>query len=152
MPGFFHEAVRAGALLLVNLTDDGWFGNGAQPEQHLNAARLRAVETRRWLIRASGSGISAVISPAGEVAASLAYGEVGALEVEVQPVETVTLYARTGDVMWVAFAALLAVVAATLGRWPSPRRRSGNLERRSPPPAAFTKALDRWLRRFRWRP
>ena len=112
VPGSFNRTVADGARLLVNLTDDGWFGNGAEPEQHLNATRLRAVETRRWLVRASGSGISAVISPAGEVIAALANGEVGAFYVVVQQRDDKTIYVRTGDLAWILFAAILAAGAA----------------------------------------
>jgi len=61
------DAVAAGAQFLVNLTDDGWFGDTALPAQHLQATVLRAVEARRWRVRASNSGISAIIDPTGEV-------------------------------------------------------------------------------------
>jgi apolipoprotein N-acyltransferase len=96
-PGWFNQAVRDGARFLVNVTDDGWFGNSATPEQHLELTRLRAVETRRWLVRASNSGISAFIDPTGQVVASLAVGRVGALEHEVSLVDSITPYVRWGD-------------------------------------------------------
>jgi apolipoprotein N-acyltransferase len=66
--GAFNALVRHAAGLLVNLTDDGWFASVNAAAQHLELTRLRAVETRRWLVRASNSGISAFIDPSGRVA------------------------------------------------------------------------------------
>lgn len=64
-PELSRAAVRQGAQILVNITNDGWFGDSAAPSQHLQMARVRAVETRRPLLRAANSGYSAVISPKG---------------------------------------------------------------------------------------
>ncbi len=69
--GIFPELARAavdrGALVLVQITNDGWFGNTAAPAQHLQIAAVRAIETRRHLIRAANTGYSAFISPWGEI-------------------------------------------------------------------------------------
>jgi apolipoprotein N-acyltransferase len=108
LPGWFNPLVRDGAHVLVNLTDDGWFGDTNAPTQHLEMTRLRAVETRRWLVRASGSGISAVIDPSGEIVASLPYGAPGALVQAVGLSDTLTPYVRYGDWMVVASAVLTA--------------------------------------------
>jgi apolipoprotein N-acyltransferase len=66
-PELSREGVEKGAQVLVNLTNDGWFGTTSAPYQHLQMARLRAVETRRPLLRAANSGFSAVISPKGAI-------------------------------------------------------------------------------------
>jgi apolipoprotein N-acyltransferase len=66
-PNLVREFVRRGSQLIVNLTNDGWFGDTAAPHQHLAMARWRAVENRRFLIRAANTGISAVIEPTGRV-------------------------------------------------------------------------------------
>lgn len=63
--GFIRESVRNGAGYLVNLSNDSWFGDSPMPRVHLNAARMRAIENRRFLLRSSTSGISAVIAPDG---------------------------------------------------------------------------------------
>jgi apolipoprotein N-acyltransferase len=110
LPGFFNDAVSEGARLLVNLTDDGWFGAGAEPEQHLNATRLRAVETRRWMLRASGSGVSALVSPSGDVVDRREWGEMGVLVRQVGLYDGTTVYVRTGDIPWLLAAGLLAVL------------------------------------------
>ena len=62
--------VEQGASLLVNVTNDAWFGRSAAPYQHLSMARLRAIETRRYLVRAANTGISALVDPYGRVVAS----------------------------------------------------------------------------------
>ena len=69
-PGLVRKFVNRGSQLIVNLTNDGWYGDGAAPYQHLAMARWRAVENRRYLLRATNSGISAIIDPAGRIAAS----------------------------------------------------------------------------------
>ena len=66
-PSHVRTLVARGAQLLVNLSDDRWFGDSAEPEQHLAQAVFRAIETRRDLLRAAGSGISAFITATGEV-------------------------------------------------------------------------------------
>jgi apolipoprotein N-acyltransferase len=117
-PGWFNAAVREGAQFLVNITDDGWFGDTAAARQHLNAAILRAVETRRWLVRASNSGISAVVDPSGRVVESLAFNAVGAMRQRIEPSERVTLYVRAGN--WPVALSLLLVIAAAARAMRSP--------------------------------
>ena len=66
-PELARAAVRSGSDLLVNLTNDAWFGRSSAPYQHLAMTRFRAIENRIWLARAANTGISALISPAGRV-------------------------------------------------------------------------------------
>lgn len=66
-PDLCREFVRKGSELIINLTNDGWYGDTWAPYQHLAMARWRAVETRRYLLRAANSGITAVIGPTGEI-------------------------------------------------------------------------------------
>ena len=58
-----------GAEVFVNISNDGWYGEGGAPRQHLNMARMRAVENDRWLLRDTNTGITAVIDPYGRVVA-----------------------------------------------------------------------------------
>ncbi len=71
----FARSIRkftaAGAELLVNISNDSWYGRSAAREQHLLIARMRAVENRRWILRATNDGVTSAISPAGAVAAAL---------------------------------------------------------------------------------
>ncbi len=66
-PQLVAQEVRLGANILVNISNDSWFGNSSGPYQHLNQAILRAIESNRYIIRATNSGISAIISPWGKV-------------------------------------------------------------------------------------
>ena len=107
--GAFNALVRHAAGLLVNLTDDGWFASVNAAAQHLELTRLRAVETRRWLVRASNSGISAFIDPSGRVAASLPFGAIGVLRHRIEVGGPTTPYVRWGDWVLPLCAALTLV-------------------------------------------
>jgi apolipoprotein N-acyltransferase len=66
-----REFVYRGAEVLVNISNDSWYGRSAARHQHLLIARMRALENSRWLLRATNDGITSVIDPAGRVSASL---------------------------------------------------------------------------------
>lgn len=68
-PELAREQVAEGASVLANISNDAWFGRSSAPRQHLDLGILRAVEQRRWLVRATNTGISAFVSPRGEVIA-----------------------------------------------------------------------------------
>jgi len=89
---------------LVNLTDDSWFGNGAGPLQHFDAARVRAIEEGLPVVRAANKGVAAIIGPKGEMVAMSPQGAVGALDGPLPMADPATLYARVGDL---PFAILL---------------------------------------------
>ncbi|WP_045224729.1 apolipoprotein N-acyltransferase [Methyloterricola oryzae] len=110
---FGHES-RFGlpaAGYLVNVTNDAWFGDSWQPHQHLQMARMRALETGRSLLRATNTGITAAISPRGWVIAQAPQFTQTALTVEITPMQGATPYVRFGD--WtVAGAAALVLLSA----------------------------------------
>jgi apolipoprotein N-acyltransferase len=109
-PALAREAARDGATMLVNLSNDGWFAGRGGAQQHLEMVIFRAVEVRRPVVRATTTGISAVIGPDGALRARLPQGEKGVLRVEVPAApDELTLYTRTGD----AFA--VGCTLATLG-------------------------------------
>lgn len=83
--------------VLLHLTNDAWFGSRSGPYQHLQQARIRAIETGLPLLRAANTGVSAVIDPAGRVLASLPLGQSGALDHPVPVGRAATVYWRTGD-------------------------------------------------------
>jgi apolipoprotein N-acyltransferase len=116
---FVRRMVReARPQLLVTLANDAWFGDSQEPWIHLALARLRAVEHRLWLVRATNSGISAVVDPTGRVVARTGLGTRENLRAEVRPRDPATLYARFGD--WPGPLALLVALAAIARRRRSP--------------------------------
>lgn len=117
-PEIVASTVRAGAEVLLNLSNDGWLaagGRGAE-EQQLIQARFRAVETRRDLARATTTGISAVVDASGTVRGLLGEHRAGALRVPVHPRRALTPYTRWGD----AFAFLCVAVAGLAWRLARP--------------------------------
>ena len=98
------------AGLLVNVSNDAWFGDTAGPHQHFQMARMRALELGRWMVRSTNTGISALVTPEGRVAASAPSFEAAALGVSLPPLEGPTPYARWRDWPVLALAALLLVI------------------------------------------
>lgn len=85
------------ATLLVNVTNDAWFGDTSAPPQHLEISRMRALEAGRDMVRAANDGISALITADGTVKATLPRFKQAVLTGQVQPRKGLTLYARTGN-------------------------------------------------------
>jgi len=96
---FVAEHVRKGANMLFIMTNDGWWGNTEGHRQHLQYARLRAIETRRWVARSANTGISAFIDPGGNITASLPYWQEGVLKASVTPGNYMTFYVKYGDLL-----------------------------------------------------
>jgi apolipoprotein N-acyltransferase len=111
-PDLVRQAVRQGAEVLVNLSNDAWFGH-AEPARHqLEIATLRAVESRRYLVRAAATGFSAVIDPYGRTVAESGFDTHQVLNATVRASHVRTPYERRGDTFaWVVIA---AVVGASL--------------------------------------
>lgn len=112
----FPELVRkftaSGANILVNITNDAWFGDTAAPWQHLAQARLRSVETRSWLVRAANTGITATINPAGELIAPTVLNTPAFRIARVGPDLEETLYERLGE--WFLLACVLLLLGAAV--------------------------------------
>ena len=123
--GIFPELARAavdnGADLLVNLTNDAWYGRTSAPYQHLAQYVFRAVETRRSLVRATNTGISAFIRPGGHLANATGLFETAARLQQVACLNLRTIYVRVGDAF--AVGCLTVVVGMGLAQWH--RRRKG---------------------------
>ena len=104
-PSQVREFVKGGANLLVNLSNDGYFGHSAAREQHLEIARMRAVENRRWLLRSTNDGITAAIDPAGRVVQRLPMYRETVTQMGFNFEEGTTFYTEHGD--WFAWGCLL---------------------------------------------
>lgn len=123
-PELAREQVAQGANLLVNISNDAWFGLSAAPEQHFSLAVLRAVEQRRWLARATNTGISAFVDPYGNVTARTGLFRAESLSHAVVPLaETTVFFALEPWLPWIGLALLLGLAA--LARRLRPSRGSG---------------------------
>jgi apolipoprotein N-acyltransferase len=113
---FGDEAIRAlpAASLLVNVSNDAWFGDSFAPHQHLQMARMRAIETARPMLRATNNGVSAIIDHHGTILTRSPQFEVAVLDGEIQPQQGVTVYVRMGN--WPVLLALLLVLGFCLGQ------------------------------------
>jgi apolipoprotein N-acyltransferase len=132
-PDLIRDSVRDGAELLVNIANDGWLDGGYQfaGKQHLAMATFRAVETRRFVVRAATTGTSAVIDPYGRIVASQAPDTAGVLRAGVAGGRAVTPYVRFGDLF-----ALACTLLAALPLLPSPVRPATRRTRSLEAPAA----------------
>ncbi len=103
--------------LLLQITNDAWFGTFSGPFQHLAQARLRAVEQGLPMVRVANTGVSAVIAADGEILGSIPLGQAGYLDLPKPPAAAQTLYARSGDwPIWLLVIAMF-VVALVHGRF-----------------------------------
>ncbi len=121
---FVTQYIKRGAQLLAVMTNDGWWGNTEGYRQHLNFARLRAIETRRWVVRAANSGSSAVINSQGQVLSRTAYNTRAALRADVYLQTEISFYVRYGDLIGRTSLLLTAVLlVSALGKLFSPNRK-----------------------------
>jgi len=121
----FGSDIRAqarDATLLVNVTNDAWYGRSLAAEQHNQIAAMRALETGRPLLRATNTGITSAIGPDGRVLARLPWFEQAILEVSVDGRRGVTPYVRYGDAVALVCAALLLAASVFTARTPGTRR------------------------------
>ncbi len=98
-PRLVRGFVKKGALFLVTITNDGWYGKSAAPYQHFRIAVFRAVENRRFLLRAATTGISGIIDPYGRIQTRSELMTETYLAGSIRPIDKLSLYVRYGDVL-----------------------------------------------------
>jgi apolipoprotein N-acyltransferase len=117
--------VKRGAQVLVNISNDGWYGDTCAPWQTLNMSRMRAVENRRWLLRDTNTGITTIIDPYGRLTASIPRHALAALAAKYGYRDDLTFYTVHGDVFaylcGIITVGIIAAVIVSGGR--GPRRR-----------------------------
>lgn len=110
-----RQFVENGAQVLVNISDDGWYGDTGAAWQHLNMVRMRAIENHRWILRSTNTGVTAAIDPGGRVVAAAPRHVRTSLHTAFGYEDDRTFYTRWGDLF--AYGCLLVVFAAVaLGR------------------------------------
>lgn len=109
LPDFTNQMVsHADPELLVNITNDAWFGDTTEPWEHLALAKFRAIEHRRFLVRSTNSGVSAIIDPVGGVVTNTKTFVADAQEGTVRWMRSHTVYEMVGDWSWRLVAIALA--------------------------------------------
>jgi len=110
-----REFANNGAQVLVNISDDGWYGDTSAPWQHLHMERMRAIENRRWILRDTNTGITSVIDPYGRVRQSIPRHQLDALPAQFAFRSDITFYTAHGDVFgWVCAILGLGIVVWAL--------------------------------------
>jgi apolipoprotein N-acyltransferase len=119
-PDDVRQFAANGAQVFVNISNDGWYGDSGAWAQHLQQARMRAIENHRWLLRDTNTGLTAAIDPLGRVVVSIPRKRRSRLEAPYALLEDTTFYTQHGS--WFAYAcaiiSLVALVAAVLMRDP----------------------------------
>ncbi|MBV1788777.1 apolipoprotein N-acyltransferase [Marinobacterium sp. D7] len=110
-PELVRKSARSAELVLT-VSNDTWFGRSIGPDQHLQMARMRALENGRWVIRGTNNGITALIDPKGKVSAQLPVDEIGVLRGSITPMTGQTPYQRVG--VWPVLALTLLLLLGLL--------------------------------------
>jgi apolipoprotein N-acyltransferase len=103
-----RQFARLGSEAFVNISDDGWYGDTSAPWQHLNMARMRAIENRRWILRDTNNGVTASIDPYGTVRQSIPRHRVDALAAQFGYNSELTFYTEHGDLL--AYGCVLVIL------------------------------------------
>ena len=106
--------MRSGAGLLVNITNDAWFGDTAAPHQHLQLALFRSIENRIPMVRSTNTGLTVVVSPTGEITRRVAPYTEAIIVDDIPLLQLETFYTRHGDVF--AVLCLLSVLVTAVWR------------------------------------
>jgi apolipoprotein N-acyltransferase len=114
-PNEVRTLVADGAQVLVNVSNDGWYGDSGAWSQHLNQARMRAIENQRWLLRDTNTGLTASIDPYGRVVAHLERKTRAALSAPYALTNVTTFYTEHGD--WFAYLCAIISIGALVVRF-----------------------------------
>jgi apolipoprotein N-acyltransferase len=110
-PELSRALVKNGAGLLVNLTNDAWFGKSSAAYQHFSMAVFRAVENRRSLVRCANTGISGFVDPVGRIVAQTGLFEDAVVDRDVPLMSGMTMYTRIGDLLPLTCLIVLGLLA-----------------------------------------
>jgi apolipoprotein N-acyltransferase len=125
-PDEIRQLAANGAEVLVNISNDGWYGDSGAYAQHLKQVRMRAVENDRWVLRDTNTGVTAAIDPYGRVVSTIPRKVRAALEANYALTNVTTFYTRHGD--WFAYLCAIISVAGLLLNFRSRARTESNHE------------------------
>jgi apolipoprotein N-acyltransferase len=119
-PDEVRQFAERGAQVLVNLSNDGWYGDSGAYAQHLNQTRMRAIENNRWLLSATNTGVTTSIDPFGRIVARIPRKQRTALVAPYALTAVSTFYTRHGD--WFAYLCAIISVGSLLARFASGKK------------------------------
>jgi apolipoprotein N-acyltransferase len=115
---YITEYIRKGANILTIITNDGWWGNTPGYKQHMNYARLRAIETRKWIARSANTGISCFIDPLGNVINPQPWDTQTSIKLNVPIDNRQTLFVKHGDMLSRAMVVVsILLIIGNIGYW-----------------------------------
>ena len=116
-PNLARKMAKNKASLLINITNDAWYGKTAAPYQHFSMAVFRAVENRRALVRSANTGISGFIDPAGRIVSSTPLFKDAVMTRLIPLIDTETIYTRIGDAFaWLCLSGTLLITIYRIRR------------------------------------
>jgi apolipoprotein N-acyltransferase len=122
-PNEVRQSVLQGADVLVNISNDGWYGDSGAWQQHLQQTRMRAIENDRWLLSATNTGLTAAIDPWGRITAEVPRKERTALVAPYALISSTTFYTRHGDwFAWLCAIISVGTIAARFVLRPEPKK------------------------------
>lgn len=121
---WIRNSVKHGAQFIAIITNDGWWGNTSGKDQHLLYAKLRAIETRRWVVRSANTGISAFINQKGDVVKESKWWTRTALKADINLNDDLGFYVKNGDIIAVlsSILAILLAVSIPYHTWKNRKR------------------------------
>ncbi len=127
LPKFNRRLADLEPHVILNVTNDAWFGHTAEPYLHMALAIFRSVEQRRALVRSTNTGVSVFVSPTGEIIKQTEITGRETLSADVPMMTGKTIYGRIGDVFaWIQVGWLLALILPRMLAWRRRRRRGGS--------------------------
>jgi apolipoprotein N-acyltransferase len=108
-----RHLTQQGADVLINISNDGWYGDTSAAWQHLNMVRMRAIENHRWILRATNTGVTAAVNPYGRVTAAAPRHQRTSIRVHFAYEHDLTFYAAHGD-LFAYLCALITTLALAL--------------------------------------
>ena len=123
LPLICYEIIYSGKIFdnynfdyIINISEDGWFGDSIGPHQHFSHAIFRAIESGKYLIRSANNGISAIINPVGSIEKIISFGKSGYIDFSEKRVLNITLFSHYGNKMFLMIILLYISLLISFNR------------------------------------